>query len=246
MTPLDTRHRPWPSPDAPWAIAMSWHDLLFLHWPVAASALRPHIPALLSIDTFDGWAWLGVVPFRMTGVRPRYAPRAPWLSAFPELNVRTYVTIGGKPGVWFFSLDAANPVAVWLARVTFHLPYMRARMSLREKGGEIHYTSLRTHRGEPPARFEARYGPMGEARASAAGTIVHFLTERYCLYAADRARRVFRGDIHHAPWPLQPARAEVAVNEMASSLGVRLSGPPAHVHFARRLDVVSWGLVRAS
>src|SRR5262249_36943564 len=129
---LETDHRPWRLPDARWSVAMSWHDLLFLHWPVPVDSLRPHIPAALAIDTFEGSAWLGVVPFRMSGVRPRYMPKAPWVSAFPELNVRTYVSIGGKPGVWFFSLDAANPIAVWLARATFHLPYMHARMASRE------------------------------------------------------------------------------------------------------------------
>src|SRR4051794_18976444 len=118
--------RPWPVPQSPWVMAMQWLDLLFMHWPVPAKALRSYIPRNLEIDTYDGTAWIGVVPFRMAGVRPRMTPALPWLSAFPELNVRTYVTIGGKPGVWFFSLDAGNPVAVEGARSLFHLNYYNA------------------------------------------------------------------------------------------------------------------------
>jgi uncharacterized protein YqjF (DUF2071 family) len=108
-------------------MAQSWHDLLFAHWTVDTAMLRPHIPAKLEIDTFDGQAWLGIVPFSVTGVRLRWTPPLPWLSAFPELNVRTYVTAQEKPGVWFFTLDAANALAVAAARLTFHLPYFRAR-----------------------------------------------------------------------------------------------------------------------
>src|SRR5579871_2268047 len=118
----NTAHRPWTLPPRPWAMAMRWHDLAFLHWPVPAQTIRPLIPPALDVDSYDGKAWIGVVPFRMTGVRPRFVPSLPGLSAFPEINVRTYVTTGGKPGVWFFSLDAAHRLAVWTARRTFHLP----------------------------------------------------------------------------------------------------------------------------
>src|SRR5262245_39338566 len=119
-------HRPWPQPDGPWVMAQTWHDLLFAHWRIDSALLRPQIPSALEIDTFDGEAWIAVVPFRMSGVRLRMAPQVPGLSAFPEVNVRTYVKADGKPGVWFFSLDATNAVAVAAARLTFHLPYFRA------------------------------------------------------------------------------------------------------------------------
>src|SRR6266704_6531932 len=115
-------HRPWPLPVGPWVMAQRWHDLLFAHWPVPAGELQHLIPTPLTIDTFDGQAWLAVVPFRMSGVRLRGTPAVPWLSAFPELNVRTYVKCEGRPGVWFFSLDAGNPLAVAIARAWFHLP----------------------------------------------------------------------------------------------------------------------------
>jgi len=137
----------------------------------------------------------------MTGVRLRGTPPLPWLSAFPELNVRTYVTFGGKPGVWFFSLDASNSMAVAIARAWFHLPYFRARMGCAERDGWIHYQSERTHRGAPIAVLEGRYRPVSEVLRPQHGTLEHYLTERYCLYTTDGRGRLIRGEIHHSPWP---------------------------------------------
>jgi len=225
-----------------WSMAMRWHDLLFLHWPLDAAVLRPLIPPALQLDTYDGKAWIGVVPFRMTGVRPRFVPSLPGLSAFPEINVRTYVSAGGKPGVWFFSLDAANRPAVWTARRAFHLPYYFARISVEETAAGIAYHSIRTHSGGGAAEFAAAYGPTGQPYAAARDSIDHWLTERYCLYAADPRGWLFRGDIHHERWPLQPAIADIQVNTMTAPLGIELPALPPLVHFARRLDVVAWGL----
>lgn len=234
------KHRPWPRPDGHWVMAQSWHDLLFAHWPVDAASLRRQIPSRLEIDIYDGRAWLGVVPFRMSGVRLRATPALPWLSAFPELNVRTYVVAEGKPGVWFFSLDAANRIAVAIARTWFHLPYFRARMSCEEKSGWIEYRSERTHRGAPYGAFHGRYRPAGEVFGAKPGSLEHFLTERYCLYAVDGAGRLIRSEIHHAPWPLQNAEAEMVSNTMPEASGIEI--PPAKplLHFAKRQDVVVW------
>jgi uncharacterized protein YqjF (DUF2071 family) len=236
----ETEHRPWPLPERPWIMAQSWHDLLFAHWPVSAAALRPHIPEGLEIDTFDGNAWIGIVPFRMTGVRLRGTPALPWLSDFPELNVRTYVTAQQKPGVWFFSLDAANALAVAGARATFHLPYFRARMRCEERGGWIQYQSERTHKNAPAAQLAGTYRPVGEIFHARADTLEHFLTERYCLYAADLRGRVLRGEIHHPPWALQAAEAELSRNSMADAAGVKLPSKEPLLHFARRQDMVAW------
>ena len=211
---------------------MTWHDLLFMHWPIAIDRLRALIPGALEIDTFGGEAWIGVVPFRMTRVKPYGFPPVPACSAFPELNVRTYVTDGEKAGVWFFSLDAANRFAVAVARAVYHLPYFNARMALQDDGKEIAYRSVRTHRRAGPARFEARYRPTGDRYLAAAGTLEFWLTERYCLYSTDAGGRLLRADIHHARWPLQPAEAEVAVNTMTAPLGIALPGAPL-LHFAR-------------
>jgi hypothetical protein len=219
---------------------MRWQNLLFMHWPVREDVLRPLIPSALTLDTFDGSAWLGVVPFRMSGVRPRSLPRVPWLSAFPELNVRTYVTAEGKPGIWFFSLDAHNPIAVRLARATFHLPYFDAKMYYHVAGEEVRYRSVRTHRGAPPAEFAARYRPVGNPFESRPETLENFLTERYCLYAADKRGNVRRGDIHHHLWPLQPAEAEIGTLAMTQQIGVTLPERAQILHFSKHLDVLAW------
>jgi uncharacterized protein YqjF (DUF2071 family) len=218
-----------------------WHDLLFAHWPVSVTALRRHIPETLKIDTFQGQAWLGVVPFRMSGVRPRGAPSVPGFSSFPELNVRTYVVRDGKPGVWFFSLDAASRLAVWGARRGFHLPYFYAKMSCEEKRGWIQYQSARTHKRAPPASLEGKYRAVGEVFTATNGTLEHFLAERYCLYTVDNHGRMLRCDIHHLPWPLQVAEASFQVNTMAAAAGIPITETNRPLlHFARLQDVVVW------
>ena len=234
-----TVHRPWPLPSRPWIMAQSWHDLLFAHWPIDAAVLRPRIPAKLQIDTFDGKAWLGIVPFSMTGVRLRGMPALPRLSAFPELNVRTYVTGEGKPGVWFFSLDAGNPLAVIAARISFHLPYFNARMACHVENGWMHYRSDRTHRNAPAASLCGRYVANGPTHTPRPGSLEHFLTERYCLYSASGAK-VYRGEIHHPAWALQPAEAQFERNTMAEASGFVLPEVPPLLHFSRRQDMVAW------
>jgi uncharacterized protein YqjF (DUF2071 family) len=224
------------------AMDMSWHDLLFIHWAVKPEELRPLIPQRLALDTFEGEAWLGVVPFRMTRVKPHRFPSIPMISAFPELNVRTYVSDGIKPGVWFFSLDAANPFAVAVARRFYYLPYFHARMSLADDGKVITYRSNRTHRGAAPAQFEAEYAPRdAQMPLSSSGSLAFWLTERYCLYAVDPHDGLWRSEIHHPRWPLQSVSAEIAVNTMtAAMMSVTLPDTPPLLHFARRLDVMAW------
>jgi uncharacterized protein YqjF (DUF2071 family) len=221
-------------------MAQNWHDLLFAHWPIDAALLRPHIPAGLTVDTFADQAWIAVVPFRMSGVRLRATPSLPGFSAFPELNVRTYVVAENKPGVWFFSLDAQNAIAVAAARAWFHLPYFRARMQCNDIAGWINYASERTHRGAVPAILQAKYRPMAGVFESQPGTLEHFLTERYCLYSADSHGKIFRGEIHHRPWQLQSAEAAFQQNSMTEAAGIALPAGKPLLHFARRQDVVAW------
>jgi uncharacterized protein YqjF (DUF2071 family) len=217
-------------------MTQSWHDLLFAHWRVDERLLRPLIPAVFDIDRFDGSAWLGVVPFTMTNVSARGVPPVPWLSAFPEINVRTYVSPrDGKRGVFFFSLDAGRLLAVLGARAMFRLPYFAASMRVTHGGEAVQYESRR--RGGPA--FVARYEPAGPVFTAARGSLEAFLTERYCLYHVDPFGRPSRLEIHHDPWPLQPAQAEIRKNTMADPLGVHLEGAPL-LHFAKRLDVVAW------
>ena len=228
----------------PWVMHQRWTHVLFAHWPVAPSVLQPLLPKSLEVLTFEGSAWIGVVPFLMSNVRPRGLPALPWLSSFPELNVRTYVRHGSQEGVWFFSLDASNPLAVRTARSVVHLPYYDARMRIAATArGEIRYESERTlPRGHPDAQaahFVASYRPEGDVRAAAPGTIDHFLVERYLLFAA-APRRLITVRIAHSPWPVQRAVATIERNTMGHPIGVPLEGEPRFLHFASRVDVKTW------
>ena len=219
-------------------LSMRWEKLLFMHWPVPTKVLEPLLPPGLKLDTFEGEAWLGLVPFLMRGVHPGGLPSVPGLSAFPELNVRTYVTVNGVPGVWFFSLEAANPIAVCLARTWFHLPYFGAKMRAQMRGEALHFASERTHRNAPPATFSAHYRPLRDVPTEPAA-LIHFLTARYSLYSAGGQGQLYRADIHHPTWPLQ--RAEVSFerspNEMMSQLGLELPDVPPLLHYAEGLRV---------
>ncbi len=232
--------RTWPLPRQPWVMRMRWSELLFAHWPVEPKTLTSLLPAGVALDTRDGKAWIGVVPFRMSDVALRLCPPLSGLSRFLELNVRTYVTVGGKPGVWFFSLDAGSRLAVRVARATFNLPYMDATMAVgRTPEGNIHYQSERTHRGEPKASFDVSYAAAGEFREAEPGSLAQWLTGRYCLYSTNRRGRIFRGEIDHPPWSLAPASYTQRTNTMAAGLGVHCDAEP-HLLFAKPVDVHAW------
>jgi uncharacterized protein YqjF (DUF2071 family) len=219
----------------------TWHDLLFAHWPIASEKLRPLVPQELALDTFDGQCWVGVIPFWMSGVRGRGLPPIPGLSRFPELNVRTYVTYNGRPGVYFFSLDAANFPAVWAARTFFHLPYFRAAMSSVAEKGTIQYSSRRRN---GTAEFRGSFRPIRPVISRDTGTLADFLTGRFCLYTVHMGE-VYRCDIHHLPWPLQDAEAEFQQNTMAVAAQIILPAAPPLLHFSQRLEVLIWPLRRA-
>ena len=241
----DVAHRPWPMPDAPWVMTQSWHDLLFAHWPVDKVALGSKIPSSLELDLHDGEAWLGIVPFRMTNVSPRGVPSLPGVSAFPELNVRTYVRVAGKPGVYFFSLDAGNAIAVAAARMMFHLPYYLASIEIEEQGGGFRYRCHRSSERGTEAELLVTYRSAGAVFHPVEGTLEYFLTERYCLFTVDKASRPLRVDVHHPRWALQVAEATFERNTMADAVGIRLAARAPLVHFARRQDVVAWLPARA-
>jgi uncharacterized protein YqjF (DUF2071 family) len=217
---------------------MRWHDLLFLHWPVRPRLIRRLIPNALELDTFDGWAWVGVVAFHMTGVRPRHFPLS---FAFPEINLRTYVKASDRSGVWFFSLDASNWMAVRVARL-FGLPYYDAEMAVDSRDDVVDYKSVRLHNGAS-VRFDAVYRPTSPVYHTVPGSLDHWLTERYCLYSANKPEHVVYGDIHHVPWPLQRAQAEVRVNTMMQPIGIELPDSKPLSHFARYQEVVAWPIV---
>ena len=233
-------HRPYPPPQEPWIGHMRWCDLAFLHWAVDPDLMRPLLPAGLELDTFDGMAWIGVVPFRMEDVRLRFSPNIPGISAFPELNVRTYARVGQRTGVWFFSFDAASAVAVRGARLLFNLPYYDAEMRVEASGEAIAYQSRRIHADAPNAEFAARYAPAGEIYEAKPGSLEYFLVERYCLFLVNENGELGYLDVHHHPWPLQPATVRIATNTMAAAAGIPLPPQPPLAHFARDLEVVAW------
>jgi uncharacterized protein YqjF (DUF2071 family) len=237
-------HRPWPVPAGRWTWRQNWYDLLFAHWPVPAGELRRFVPDGLNVQEFDGTSWVGVVPFRMTGVMRRPLPDLPGISAFPELNVRLYVERDGKPGVWFLSLDAANALAVWAARRFFHLPYWHARMSHEMLGEEVLFRSQRI-RANPPVEFRATYRPTSPPRESKRGTLESFLTERYCLYCRDPSGVVYRAEVHHLPWPLRDGAGEVDAGELLRSHGLAVGGEKPLLHYSGGVDVVVWPLEKA-
>ncbi len=229
-------HRPWPIPREPWVMGQTWDDLLFAHWRVDAEALRPLVSPRVEVKEHDGSAWLGVTPFRVVALRLRGLLPLPRLSQFLELNVRTYVSDGEKPGIWFFSLDAASRLAVEAARAGYKLPYFHARISSARSEGWIRYELARI--GAPGTVFSARYRGVGDAFTAAPGTLEHFLTERYCLYTEHRGR-LKRADIHHGPWPLERGEADIELNTMSP---VELPDEAPHLMFSPRQDVALWRL----
>lgn len=228
-----TSHRPWPAPSTRWSWQQAWLDLLFIHYEAAADELRRLLPAGLELDLFDGKAWIGIVPFRMEGVAKRNWPAPAWLCDFAEINVRTYVRNGAKPGIWFLSLDVVNPLVAGFARTFFHLPYFSARMEVGNQGGKCHYSVQRGER-----RFEAVYSG-GVPAPGVAGGFAHWATERYCLYSAGASGRLYRAEVQHPPWPLQTANLELFENSL-SAVGLGARHP--EVYFSPRVDVVIWPL----
>ncbi len=220
----------------------TWGKLLFMHWRIAVASLRPLIPTGLTIDTYDGSAWIGVVPFTMWGIRASCAPPVPWVSAFHELNVRTYVQRDGVPGVWFFSLDANSLPAVLGARAFYHLPYFHAHIELAQTDETIRY-DLRRVRPNPRAEFQATWTCGADLPAARPDSLEFFLTERYCLYAAHGAK-LYRARIHHRPWPLRHAELSAMHSNMIESHGLPTPTGEPLLHYAEALAVDIWPLKR--
>jgi len=241
-------HRPFPLPRSPWVMRQEWHNLLFAHWPLPAEVVRAALPRELQpyLDLWEGEAYVGVVPFTIRNLRPRGMPPLPILSHFGEINVRTYVTLEGKPGVYFFSLDAENVSAVLGARLAYGLPYFKAKFQIETEGDLVHYDSRRSVRPKP-AEFIGEYQPNSEVLPwrPPDETLERFLTERYCLYAAI-AGHVCRTNIHHHPWQLRQAQARISTNTMADAIPLVLEGSPPLVHFSKSLDVLVWWPERVS
>ena len=226
-------------PDAadrgPFIAQQSWHDLLFAHWPVARRTLQQKLPAGLTLDLWRDEAWIGVVPFRLEGLRARHLPGVPTATDFLELNVRTYVRVADRPGVYFFSLDASSALAVAGARTLYGLPYHRAEMSVVRDGPWIHY---RSRREDGAAAFDARYRPIGAPSVARPDSLEAFLVERYRLFTASDGK-VSRVEIEHPPWQLRPAEVEILANTMTLVSGIPLPDQAPFAHFVDRQDVLN-------
>jgi uncharacterized protein len=232
-----TDHRPWPLPDTAWVMGQTWDDLLFAHYRVPLEELRPLVPHGLELQEHSGTGWVGVTPFVVTGLRARGLLPLPFASSFRELNVRTYVTRDEKPGIWFFSLDASSQLAVEAARRLYRLPYFRAEIAVRRRGAELVYDCSR----DGGKAFSATYGANGDVFNAEPGSLEHFLSERYCLYA-EHEDELHRAEIHHRPWPLQPATARIDLNTMPP---LKVADDDPLLHYSARQDVVIWPLEQA-
>ncbi len=244
-----TAHRPYPLPNRPWRLRQRWNDLLFCHWPVPAAMLQALVPPGLEVETFDGSAWVGVIPFWMDQVRTRSFGEAtfsvPTTSTFNELNLRIYVRsrASGLSGVYFFSLDCDSPLAVFGARTLFHLPYFPASIARSKVGEKIGYRSRRLLSSRP-VLYDCTYAPLPNAAAlppAQPGSFEHFVAERYCLFTPF-AGRLLVGHIHHVPWSLIPAEANVRLNQIPAAHGITLPQTLPIAHFSRQIDVVLWSL----
>lgn len=240
-----TSHRPRPLPSGRWALTQRWNDLLFAHWPVPAAAISALLPEWLEVDTFQGSAWLGVVPFWLDRIKIRGVPQVPGVRSFPDLNLRTYVRdrYTGTPGIYCFSLDASNLVAIAVARLFYHLPYYWAEMRLEQQSDrEFGFYSRRLLAGRQIV-FKARYRGLGPTRKTAecrSGTFEYFMTERNCLFSSNRAGQPVRANLHYVPWPLEEAEADIEHNDLPSTIGIKLPDIEPILHYSRRLAVYIW------
>lgn len=234
----NTSHRPFPLPEGPWMMTQTWNHVLFAHWAVDPEAIRGQIPAALELETFNGKAWIGILPFLLTNMRPRFLPPFPFISRFPELNVRTYVAYKGVPGIYFFSLDAASRLAVAGARSMFHLPYFYAGMRFAQHKDRFQLTSRRKR---SQAEFYAEYQPVSEHFSADKGTLEYWLAERYRLYTTHK-NELYYEDIHHSEWQLQQAEADIFPGPLTSANDLTLPDTAPLLHYAKRQHVLFWPL----
>jgi uncharacterized protein len=222
-----------------WVMKQTWYHLLFAHWRIDVDIIKQWIPPPLELDTFDGEAWIGIVPFEMKGIRLRYLPPVPFTSKFPEINVRTYVSYQGKSGVYFLSLDATNYLAVQVAKSFFHLPYYFADISVMQERDTIVYRSKRKE-GDRPFRFEGSYRPTSPEFLASPDSLEHWLSERYCFFTR-KYEKLLCCDIVHDPWKLQLAEADITRNQLLPFDTTALMGKPL-LHYSNHLDVLIRGI----
>jgi len=242
---LRMSHKPRPLPTGRWAMTHRWNDLLFAHWPVPAASIAPLLPEGLHVDTFMGSAWLGVVPFWLDRIKIRGVPPIPGIGSFPDLNLRTYVRdeYTRAEGVYCFSMDSSNLLAVAGARIFYNLPYYWADMRLEQRSErEFSFYSRRRLSKDKPM-FVARYRGLGPTRKLAenrGGTLENFFTERSCLFSRNRDGQPIRANMHHVSWPLEDAEAEIERNDLPATIGIELPDREPVLHYSRRQAIYIW------
>jgi len=240
-----TSHKPRPLPAGRWAMTQRWNDLLFAHWPIPAQMVEARLPDWLEADTYQGSGWLGAVPFWLDRIKVRGVPSIPGLRNFPDLNLRTYVRDRqtGTPGIYFFSVDSSNLLAVAAAHMVYHLPYFLAEMHLEQRSEREFAFYSRRRFQKQPVIFKARYRGLGPSRRLVeirSGSFEHFMSERPCVFSVNRAGQPIRANLHHVPWPLEEAEAEIERNDLGLAAGVVLPDREPVLHYSRRLAVYVW------
>ncbi|KAA9031579.1 YqjF family protein [Niallia endozanthoxylica] len=238
----DIGRRPWPLPSKNWIMRQRWRNLLFSHWPIPPEILRRHIPSALEIDTYQGYAYLGVIVFVIEGIHPRGLSSISLTPVFPEVNLRTYVHYQGKPGVFFLSLDVEDWASYTIARRWYRLPYKKASILFQKDGETCICQSVRKGTIDPSISFGVKYEPTSELYFPKEGTLDYWLTERYCLFSTNNGSNIYSGEIHHQPWPLQKAEAEISKNTLFTPFKMEgVEGKPIY-HFSKGLDTLFWNI----
>ncbi|MGN7470580.1 YqjF family protein [Brevibacillus sp. SAFN-007a] len=228
-----------------WKMTQTWEHLLFAHWAVSPEAVRGLIPAGLELDTYEGRAWISVIPFLLTGVRLRRLFPVPYVTTFPEINVRTYVRAGSQPGVYFLSLDTSHLLVTKIAESWYRLPYYHTRMDFRANADRIDFQSERRSAGAEAAAFRGSYRPVSEPALARQGTLEHWLTERYTFFCqCKQTSGLYSANVYHEPWMLQRAEADIRENSMLTPLSLSISEKPDLLVYARGVESFIWPLER--
>lgn len=240
----DSSHRPWPLPKLPWVMRQDWHHVLFIHYPIRVETLRKLVPANLPLDVYDSWGWIGIIPFNTAEVRLRSIP---WATAFPEVNVRTYITIDGKPGVYFFSLDATHLPTVLFASTFCFVPYYHAKIDFQGKDQQQSYRFISKRRTDQSIiQLDCSYAPATESKPTRAekGSFDEWLTERYCFYTTTAKGTILRCDILHQPWQLQRVEVDIHANSLLSEQGIAVEQVEPVLHYSQGASVRIWPLMK--
>jgi uncharacterized protein len=235
-------HRLWPLPRLPWVMKQTWENVLFVHYPVKIETLRKLVPEKLPLDTFNDCGWVVIVAVHISNIRLRGLPPIPGTTNFSQVNVRTYVTLDGKPGVYFFSLDAHNWLAVKAAKVVGNLPYKYAEVAIDSSDSNIHCECRR--KTDIHANWVGDFKPIAEPIHPVKESFDEWMAERYCLYTFNKKGKTLRSDILHRPWLLQEVQAEIYENTLLSSLNIQPDSHSPIFHYAKQQDVRFWPLVR--